>query len=103
MSVKAFIKNEQKKRNKDTEVAPPPADVATEAVTVTEPPAAEGAANDSDVKPLDDGVNGELETDGVAAEDNTNAAPDSQVWQTQFPHSISANELLSDSSQRRKC
>ena len=103
MSIKAFIKNEQKKRSKDTEVAPLPADTAAEAALVTEPPAADGGANSSDVKPLDDGVNEELEKNDIAPADNINAAPGSEVWQAQLPSLVNANQVVSGSSQRRQC
>jgi hypothetical protein len=83
MSVKAFLKNEQKKRNKDTEVpVVPPADTPAE-----QAPAAQSLADGADMgeaaKPANDPINGSAEAVDGAPVDNTNGATDIQVWASQ--------------------
>ena len=78
MSVKAFLKNEQKKRTKDTEVAVPPVDTPAEQAPATQL-LADGADKTEAAKPANDAVNGVAEVVDGAPMDNTNGATDAEV------------------------
>lgn len=82
MSVKAFLKNEQKKRHKDTEVAVPPADTPAEQAPVAQS-LADGGDMSEATKPSNDTVNGGAEVFDGAPVDNVNGATEAQVWAPQ--------------------
>jgi hypothetical protein len=78
MSVKAFLKNEQKKRNKDAEVPVQPADTPAEQASAAQS-LADGANMREAVKPANDAVNGGAEAVDGAPVDNTNGVTAAQV------------------------
>ena len=78
LSVKAFLKNEHKKRNKDVEAAAPPADTPAE-----QPPTADsvadGALVDGAADVMKNGVDGETEAVHQSGVENKSTAPEAQV------------------------
>lgn len=77
MSVKAFIKGEEKKR-KNLEAAAAPPVAAPEAVAEPEAPPQEGAGDLSVKSPIE-AINGEAATDDVAAAGGDNAMTEAEV------------------------
>lgn len=78
MSVKAFLKNEQKKRNKDTEIAAPPVDTPAEQAPVAET-VIHAVLTDAPTDLVREVVNGEVEAVDVAGTSYGVAVSDAHV------------------------